>query len=368
MASRARAVETDEIRRLHFEESVPKRELARRFGRDIKTIRRILDADGRKSPSVRRSRGKRLDRFRDEIVALLVADPEISAPQVAKALSDRAGDLSQRTIRSFLAELRASGDLPRAGTGGGAPAPGRAEPPVDDGDEDEDELDDIVDSRPPPEATPTTSADAPPLAAAYTPADPTPLPDVGDDGTHDLSDPAYYLNRELTWLNFNYRVLHEAEDPRTPLLERVKFIAITGSNLDEFVMKRIGGLKRQVGRRHATSSRSMAALREQQIEECLGSACSELVQPSNAHALDAGKLTTRLGSRRRHRCWRAWAASSTTTIGAIRAPRSLLPEGDLPARHAAGHRPGAPVPLRLEPLAEPARASVRLRRDDPTSR
>ncbi|MGI9628286.1 MAG: polyphosphate kinase 1 [Longimicrobiales bacterium] len=60
-----------------------------------------------------------------------------------------------------------------------------------------------------------------------------------------LDDPVYYLNRELTWLNFNFRVLHEAEDPRTPLLERVKFVAIVGSNLDEFFMKRIGGLKQQ---------------------------------------------------------------------------------------------------------------------------
>jgi polyphosphate kinase len=61
-----------------------------------------------------------------------------------------------------------------------------------------------------------------------------------------LSDPAWYLNRELTWLAFNRRVLHEAEDERTPLLERLKFIAIVSSNLDEFFMKRIGGLKQQV--------------------------------------------------------------------------------------------------------------------------
>ena len=63
----------------------------------------------------------------------------------------------------------------------------------------------------------------------------------------DLKDPALYLNRELTWLEFNRRVLNEAEDQRTPLLERVKFLAIVSSNLDEFFMKRIGGLKQQVG-------------------------------------------------------------------------------------------------------------------------
>ncbi|HJV65365.1 MAG TPA: polyphosphate kinase 1 [Geomonas sp.] len=63
----------------------------------------------------------------------------------------------------------------------------------------------------------------------------------------DLTDSEWYLNRELTWLQFNRRVLHEAEDERTPLLERLKFIAIVSSNLDEFVMKRIGGLKQQIG-------------------------------------------------------------------------------------------------------------------------
>ena len=63
----------------------------------------------------------------------------------------------------------------------------------------------------------------------------------------DLGDSQWYLNRELTWLNFNQRVLHEAEDPRTPLLERLKFIAIVSANLDEFFMKRIGGLKQQIG-------------------------------------------------------------------------------------------------------------------------
>lgn len=62
-----------------------------------------------------------------------------------------------------------------------------------------------------------------------------------------LDSPEWYLNRELTWLEFNRRVMHEGQDPRTPLLERVKFLAILGSNLDEFFMKRIGGLKQQVG-------------------------------------------------------------------------------------------------------------------------
>ena len=61
-----------------------------------------------------------------------------------------------------------------------------------------------------------------------------------------LDAPELYLNRELTWLEFNRHVLHMAADDATPLLERVKFLAIVSSNLDEFFMKRIGGLKQQI--------------------------------------------------------------------------------------------------------------------------
>ncbi len=97
-------------------------------------------------------------------------------------------------------------------------------------------------------SVPPTDPCRTPVEHGVTPPHP-PLP--GHDSWSTAGDleslgPEAFLNRELTWLNFACRVAHQARDERVPLLERLKFLAIVGSTLDEFFMKRIGGLKQQV--------------------------------------------------------------------------------------------------------------------------
>jgi polyphosphate kinase len=101
--------------------------------------------------------------------------------------------------------------------------------------------------------------------------DKSPSPNASEDGSikstipESLYSPQYYFNRELSWLRFNERVLHEAFDPRNPLLERLKFMAIFSSNLDEYFMVRISGLKQQVAA-HVTQRTPDGMTPQEQID------------------------------------------------------------------------------------------------------
>jgi polyphosphate kinase len=101
------------------------------------------------------------------------------------------------------------------------------------------------------ESSDERSNDAPTVESPESEVDPDRVPDADDTGgpvpeALDLAAHDFYLNRELSELQFQKRVLFEAEDDRNPLLERVKFLAIFTRNMDEFFMKRVGGLKQQI--------------------------------------------------------------------------------------------------------------------------
>src|SRR5438132_786470 len=94
---------------------------------------------------------------------------------------------------------------------------------------------------------------------------------VSEGGAH---DPSLYLNRELSWLDFNDRVLQLVEDEHLPLLERVKFCAIYTTNLDEFYMVRVAGLRDQIdagvenpSQDGRSPSETIALIREKVLEQ-----------------------------------------------------------------------------------------------------
>jgi polyphosphate kinase len=125
-----------------------------------------------------------------------------------------------------------------------------------------------------------------------------------------LHDPSLYTNRELSWLEFNQRVLDQAIADRHPLLERVKFLAIVGSNLDEFFMVRVATLRKrqragleQVSPDGLTVSQQLAAIRERAVQMMRDQAScwQDLLRPALAEAgvtfLDEDQYTDRV---RRH--------------------------------------------------------------------
>ncbi|MEO5798825.1 MAG: polyphosphate kinase 1 [Gemmatimonadales bacterium] len=111
----------------------------------------------------------------------------------------------------------------------------------------------------------------------------------------DFRDPAWYLNRELSWLEFNRRVLNEALDTRTPLFERVKFAAIFANNLDEFFQVRVAGVREQVaahvlehGADRLTPTQQLVGIRStvrQMVEQHSRCVVSELIPALATHGV-----------------------------------------------------------------------------------
>jgi polyphosphate kinase len=120
----------------------------------------------------------------------------------------------------------------------------------------------------------------------------------------DLSSPTLYINRELSLLEFQRRVLEEALDDRNPLLERVKFLAIFGSNMDEFFMVRVSGIRKQVEAHimevspdGLTPPEVLAATRKRSLElyrtalNCLNKKILPKLDKAGIHLMDYNKLT-----------------------------------------------------------------------------
>jgi hypothetical protein len=152
--------------------------------------------------------------------------------------------------------------------------------------------------------------------------------------------PRRYLDREESWLRFNQRVLELAEDERVPLLERVRFLSIFASNLDEFFMVRVAGRVRRMatglpveGASGLAPGQILANTLETARELSLRHA--ERFQPGAARAADQGIEI----SVRRSFPGRAGPAPAVSASGSQ-------------VRPAAG-RPGAPVPLHLRPVTQP---------------
>jgi polyphosphate kinase len=108
--------------------------------------------------------------------------------------------------------------------------------------------------------------------------------DSGLPTTRSLDKPENFVNRELSWLEFNRRVLEEAQDPTVPLLERIKFLSIFSTNLDEFFMVRVAGVRRQIDAN--VLSKGPDGLRPREVMDAVSKRIHELSTNQHDYFLD----------------------------------------------------------------------------------
>ena len=165
----------------------------------------------------------------------------------------------------------------------------------------------------------------------------------------ELTDPSLYTNRELSWLDFNDRVLQLAEDETLPLIERLKFLAIFVTNLDEHFMIRVAGVHDQVDAR--IDARGPDGISP---SELLGLSAERIRELDRRHALQFQEVI------RPELAEHGIRIVSPDESGADpQRHRAPLPRAHLPGADAARDRPGASVPLHLESVAEPDRPAPR---------
>ena len=168
-----------------------------------------------------------------------------------------------------------------------------------------------------------------------------------------LDDPELFINRELSLLDFQRRVLEEAQDGSNPLLERLMFLSFVGSNVDEFFMVRVAGLKRQIekgvidtGPDGMSAAEQLRAIRASVIRLYRGA--QECWSKELVPALESREFTS--------------SNYADLTRRAARARRFLFSGDRLPHPHSAGLRSRPPVPAHLQPQPESGGALASRRR------